>query len=85
MGASAIADVDGDGNDDLLVGQEDGTLAFYRHGESEFQHSVGDEDPFKSIDVGGHAAPDDAGDHLCASGYQGRRLGQTKSSPRRRS
>ena len=44
-----LADVDADGNNELLVGQEDGTIAFYRHTDFGFQHVVGDEDPFKKV------------------------------------
>ena len=65
LGASTnpvFTDVDGDGDNDLVVGEYNGTLKYYRKNPSgsliEFTELTGLDNPFNTIDVGGVAAPE---------------------------
>lgn len=55
--APVFGDLDGDGRADLLVGNGNGTLTFYRDTTWGFQRVVGAGDPFTGIAVGGQSAP----------------------------
>ena len=51
-----FADVDNDGNTDLVVGNRDGELKFFDGGDS-FIEKTGTDNPFDSIDVGKYSRP----------------------------
>lgn len=55
--APAFADIDDDGDPDLLVGQNDGTVLYYKNDAGVFNNVTGPTNPFDGIDVGDIAKP----------------------------
>ncbi len=59
--APTFADLDGDGDLDAFIGEDDGTLNYYRNIGTAlapvFAEQVGAANPFNGVDVGGYSAP----------------------------
>ncbi|WP_330204338.1 FG-GAP-like repeat-containing protein [Cyanobacterium sp. DS4] len=53
----AFGDVDGDGDQDLILGSSDGKIPFYRNNNLTFTEITGSNNPFNSIDIGDYSAP----------------------------
>lgn len=73
----SFGDVDGDGDDDLLVGEYQGALYYFENTETGYVEQTGANNPFASIDVGLRSSPsfhdfDDDGDvDLVVGSYSG--------------
>lgn len=52
----AFGDVDGDDDQDLILGSSDGKIRFYRNNNLTFTEITGSNNPFNSIDIGDYSA-----------------------------
>ncbi len=52
-----LADIDGDGDADLIGGESSGTLYYYENENNEFTRRANEGNPFNGIDVGDNSAP----------------------------
>ncbi|MFM8295417.1 MAG: FG-GAP repeat domain-containing protein, partial [Microcystaceae cyanobacterium] len=52
-----FGDIDGDNDQDLLLGSNDGTISLYRQSNLSFTEVTGSDNPFSAIDVGDYSAP----------------------------
>jgi len=50
-------DIDGDGDEDVLIGNEAGEIKYFRNNGDSFTEQKGNKNPFKGVDVGDYAAP----------------------------
>jgi|GEM_PF-1271032 len=55
--APAGIDVDGDGWEDVLIGNEGGSIVYYHNDGDSFTFLSGSENPFKGVNVGGFSKP----------------------------
>ena len=55
--APSFVDLDGDGNLDLVSGEDNGTFKFYRNNSGNFTEQTGGNNPLDGIDVGGFSTP----------------------------
>jgi uncharacterized protein (DUF2141 family) len=53
-----FADLDGDLDQDLFLGQANGTIAYYRNDSGTFSQQTGTDNPFNGVDVGFYALVD---------------------------
>jgi len=51
--APAIGDLDGDGDEDVLVGNEQGKIEYFRNEKGSFTQLLGSDNPFDGVNVGG--------------------------------
>ncbi|MBR8829410.1 MAG: VCBS repeat-containing protein [Gomphosphaeria aponina SAG 52.96 = DSM 107014] len=52
-----IADLDGDGNEELLIGNGEGEIKYFLKNNSGFTEQIGNENPLNAVNVGYSAAP----------------------------
>ncbi|MBR8829411.1 MAG: VCBS repeat-containing protein [Gomphosphaeria aponina SAG 52.96 = DSM 107014] len=60
VGANATptrVDLDGDGDEDVLIGNSYGTLQYFRNDEDSFTEVTGSENPFEGINIGAAISP----------------------------
>ncbi|QSJ20866.1 VCBS repeat-containing protein [Nostoc sp. UHCC 0702] len=52
-----FADIDGDGDQDAFIGNDDGTINYYRNSGGNFTAVTGVDNPFDGVDVGDFSTP----------------------------
>ncbi|MFL9460920.1 MULTISPECIES: LamG-like jellyroll fold domain-containing protein [Scytonema] len=54
---AAFADVDNDGDLDVVIGDDEGTISYLQNNNGNYSEKSGSDNPFSGIDVGSYASP----------------------------
>ncbi|MBD1939041.1 putative Ig domain-containing protein [Microcoleus sp. FACHB-68] len=57
LSAPALADIDSDGDSDAFIGEENGTIRYYRNDGGTFSEQIGTNNPLNGINLGSQSTP----------------------------